>query len=159
MNHRTLSSAQTFVMKFVFPIVWISGFGFGTLALWVGAINGPTSHGAPPEMKWVFLGAWIAGTAFILWGCAGLKRVRMDRDFLYVSNFRREIVVPLSSIGSVTESRWISIHPVTIHLRVPTEFGDKVTFMPTARLFGFRSSHPVVNELRRAASGQLKHGA
>jgi hypothetical protein len=153
-NRRTLSSALTFLMKFVFPIVWISGFGLGTLALWAGAFNDSAGNGAPPEMKWAFLAAWTAGTAFILWGCAGLKKVRMDQDSLYISNFRKEIVVPLSSIGSVTENRWINIHPITIHFRAPTEFGNKVTFMPTSRFFGFWSSHPVVEELRGTASGR-----
>ena len=154
MNRRTLSSAQTFLVKFVFPIVWISGFGLGTLALWAGAFNGSAGNGPPHEMKLQFLAMWIAGTAFILWCCAGLKKVRIDQDSLYISNFRKEIVVPLSSIGSVTENRWINIHPVTIHFRAPTEFGNKVTFMPKARFFGLWRSHPVIGELRGAASGQ-----
>jgi len=34
---RTISSAQTFVMKLVVPLVWIGGFGFGTAALFRGA--------------------------------------------------------------------------------------------------------------------------
>src|SRR5205814_655473 len=98
---RTLSSAQTFLMKVIFPVVWIAGFGLGTLALWFDALCGPAGERAPPEMKWQFLGAWVAGSSFILWGCAGLKKVRIDHKFLYVSNYRREIVVPLSSIESV----------------------------------------------------------
>ena len=150
MNPRTLSSAHTFLMKVIFPLVWINGFGAGTLALWLGAMHGAASDSAQPEMKWQFLVAWVAGSAFILWGCAGLKRVRVDREFLYVSNYRREIAVPLSSIEAVAENRWINIHPVTLHFRAPTEFGQKITFMPTARLFGWRS-HPVVEELRCAA--------
>jgi len=155
---RTLSSAQTFLMKVIFPVVWIVGFGIGTLALWFDAMHGAAGETASPETKWQFLAAWVAGSAFILWGCAGLKRVRIDREFLYVSNYRREISVSLSSIATVTENRWINIHPVTVHFRVPTEFGQKVTFMPTVRLFGW-SSHPVVKELQRAARIQVEHVA
>ena len=33
-------SRQTFVMKYVFPVVWISGFGLGTICLWLGVFNG-----------------------------------------------------------------------------------------------------------------------
>jgi hypothetical protein len=65
--------------------------------------------------------------------------------------FRREITVPLSAIESVTENRWVNIHPVTVHFRVPTEFGDKITFMPVQHVFLFWRSHPVVQELRSAA--------
>lgn len=147
---RTLSSAQTFLMKVIFPAVWICGFGAGTLGLWFGAMRGPGGTGAPPFMKWQFLAAWVAGSAFILWCCASLKRVRIDREFLYVSNYRREIMVPLSTIEAVTENRWINIHPVTVRFRVPTEFGQQIKFMPTARFWGW-SSHPVVAELRSAA--------
>ena len=148
---KTLSSAQTFLMKVLFPAVWISGFGLGTLWLWLGTMHGKNGALPPDEMKWQFLLAWIAGSAFILWGCAGLKRVRMDSVNLYISNYLREISVPLTMISDVTENRWINIHPGTIHFRNATRFGQKVTFMPTIRLFGLWSSHPVVTELRRHA--------
>lgn len=149
-NPRTLSSMQTFLMKVVFPVIWIGLFGFGTFMLWVGAISGRAGASAPAFLKWQFLVMWIAGSAFILWSCGRLKRVRIDREFLYVSNYRREVAVPLSMIEDVTENRWINIHPVTVRFRVPTEFGQTITFMPTARFFGW-SSHPVVKELREAA--------
>jgi hypothetical protein len=144
---RTLSSAQTFIMKVVFPILWISGFGFGTASLWLDFMHG--KNGAPPssEMKFMFLIMWIAGTAFILWSCARLKRVRVDDKHIHVSNYRREISIPLSLIADVTEIRWINIHPVTIHFRQDTEFGRSITFMPPTRFFALWSSHPVVAEL------------
>ena len=144
---RTISSAQTFIMKLVFPILWISGFGFGTASLWLNFMHG--KNGAPPpgEMKFMFLIMWLAGTAFIIWSCARLKRVRVDDKHLHVSNYRREISIPLSLIADVTEIRWINIHPVTVHFRKDTEFGRSITFMPTIRYFALWSSHPVVAEL------------
>lgn len=147
MNTRMLSSAQTFWMKFVFPTIWISVFGFGTLAMFVGGFRGPNSTPAPPDMKWEFLAAWVAGTTFIYWACARLKRVRIEGSTIYVSNYLKEIRIPFEAIADVTENRWINIHPVTIHLRSATEFGDRIVFMPKIRIFGW-SSHPVVAELR-----------
>jgi hypothetical protein len=146
---KTLSSGLTVLLKVLFPVVWISGFGFGTLALWLGAMHG--KHGAPPpdEMKWLFTVIWLAGTAFILWICARLKQVRVDANNLYVSNFLREVAIPLNLIADVTENRWINIHPVTIHFRDETQFGRTVTFMPTARFLRPFSPHPVVAELKR----------
>lgn len=154
MDTKPLSSAQTFIMKFVFPAIWISGFGAGTLALWIGAMHGRSGSQPPAEMKWLFLCGWLAGSAFILWFCARLKRVRLDGAILHISNYRREIAVPLTSVDRVTENRWINIHPVTIHFRRTTEFGDAITFMPTARPFGFWSAHPVVAELEQAVFAQ-----
>jgi hypothetical protein len=50
MGTRTLSSAQTFLTKFVFPAIWIPGFGLGTLGLWLGAFGDDMV-----PFKWVFL--------------------------------------------------------------------------------------------------------
>jgi hypothetical protein len=142
---RDLSSGMTFFMKFIFVGVWIVGFGVGTLALW-------SSPNAQVEAQWQFAGAWVAGSALIWWACARLKRVRVDGQALYISNFLKEISVPLGMIVDVTENTWVNIHPVTVHFRAPTEFGSKITFMPPARFLAMFSSDPVVAELKRLAA-------
>jgi hypothetical protein len=144
---RTLSSAWTFIEKIVFPVVWIGGFGLGTGALYIGKGGAPP----PPEMKKVFLGGWLLGSGFIYWFCVRLKRVRIDDEALYISNYLKEVRVPLRDIAEVSENRWVNIHPVTIEFRSDTEFGRSIMFMPQMRWsFGW-SSHPVVAELREAA--------
>src|ERR1700749_941083 len=143
---RKLSSLQTVLMKVIFPALWISLFGFGTLTMFVGGFQG-----ADASLKWIFLFAWVAGSAFIYWSCIRLKEVSADDNFLYVSNYLKEISIPLSEVYDVTENVWINIHPVTIHLKSPSEFGAKIVFMPEARFFAFFSSHPVVDELKELA--------
>lgn len=151
MNDRTISSAQTFIMKFLFPVVWISGFGIGTLLLFLGGFHGRDNSAPPDSMKWEFLAAWVAGSAFIWWGCARLKKVQISSDAIIVSNFLKELCIPFSEIIDVTENRWINIHPVTIHLRSDTCFGSRIMFMPTRRLFGW-GRHPILGELRTLAN-------
>jgi hypothetical protein len=150
MNERTLSSAKTFLMKYIFSSVWIFGFGLGTLVLFLGAFRNRDGVGAPEEMKWLFLTVWVFGSLFIWWGCGRLKRVRTDGTVIVVSNYLEEFRIPLNEIQAVTENRWINIHPVTIHLRHPSPFGKSIVFMPRSRLFSWRS-HPVVGELRELA--------
>lgn len=135
----------------IFPGIWIAGFGIGTLGMWLDMFHGQGGTLPPDPVKWLFFAAWIAGTIFILWVCAGLKRVRVDATSLYVSNYLFEITVPLIMIEEVTENRWINIHPVTVHFCSTTEFGQKITFMPTTRFFGLLSPHPVVAELKQLA--------
>jgi len=147
MQERTLSSAWTFWTKFLFPAIWILGFGYLTL-FW---------SGGPPETKFVFLVVWIVGTTSILWVYVGLKRVRMDEQQLYVSNYIQEIHIPFSAITEVKQNRWINSRPITIYFRDATQFGDKVTFMPKQRI-QFWSVDPVVNELKRLA-GLVAPGA
>jgi hypothetical protein len=148
----TLSSAQTFIMKVPFPILWIGGFATATFAFFFFPDSWVASSGEAPDLgqKWFFLFATIIGGTFIWWSCVRLKRVRMDNQALYISNYQREIIVPLANVADVTENRWVNIHPVTIHFHSETEFGNQVVFMPKTRWFGFWSSHPVVEQIRQA---------
>ena len=150
-ERQRISSAQTFLLKWVFPVIWIGGFGAGALALWVGDSSG--SRNPPPaEMKWIFLFAWVAGTSFIGWFSGRLMRIERDGDTLYVSNYWREIAVPVAQVMAISENRWMSGHPVTLTFRTSTPFGRSITFLPRVRMFGFLSSHPIVGELKRLAN-------
>lgn len=157
MMRRRLSSLQTFLVKIILPVLWLTVWGFGTIAMFFGKSAGPDQ-----SMKWVFLVFWFAGAVFLYRGCVRLKVVSVDKNFLYVSNYLEEISIPLSQICDVTENRWVNHHPVTIHLNPPSEFGDKIVFMPTVRFFAFWSSHPVVSELKalaRSKGGSRRQGA
>ena len=133
-------------MKFVFPAIWIPVFGFGVVMMFLGGIKSGDFLA-----KWAFLFVWLVGFAIIWWSCVRLKDVSVDENFLYVSNYFKEVSIPLSEIYDVTENVWVNMHPVTIHLKSPSEFGDKIVFMPTVRMFALFSSHPVVNELKELA--------
>jgi len=126
------------------PSLGISFFSIGVISAFLG--NDSRASAAPPTF--FLFAAWILGTAFLYWFCARLKSVSIDGEFLHVSNYLKEIAIPLSNIYFVTENKWVNIHPVTIHLRTPSEFGNKITFMPKTRLFPFFGSHPVVKELK-----------
>jgi len=151
MQERTLSSASTFLAKFVLPAVWITGFGFGTVQLWLGNLVDGHNALPPSQMKFVFLGVFVLGTSFILWTSAGLKRVRMDERQLYVSNYFREISVPFGEIIDVTQNRWINSRPIPIHFRDATAFGGKATFVPKWGIRFFWREDAVVSELKQLA--------
>jgi hypothetical protein len=149
---RRLSSQRTLLMKIVLPAFWIAMFGVGTINLFLFSDEGLQS---PPA--WVTLFVWIAGSVFFLWDALRLKVVNVDEHFLYVSNYLKEIAIPLSNIYDVTENFWLNTHPVTIHLKSPSEFGGRIVFMPKTR-FLFFSSHPVVKELKQLARGKVQSG-
>jgi hypothetical protein len=148
-TQRTISSAYTFWMKFVFPIFWIVTFGFGTFTVWFGTAG---RNGEPPPdvIKCIFTVIWMVGTSFLLWLAIRLKRVRIDARNLYVSKGFREITIPLEEISRVTEIRWINAHPITIHFKNATACGANIMFMPTRR-FALWSAHPIVAELKQLA--------
>lgn len=157
---RSLSSRWTFFAKFVFPVLWIALFGAGTVSLFMAdeGFTEATGTAPSPMRKWLFLAIWVVGGAFLLWSFGRLKRVRMDEQALYVSNFRVERRVPLRDVVRVSENRWINIRPVTIESRWDADEPVRFIFMPTTRLQGPWRSHPVVNEVREAvrrAGGNL----
>jgi hypothetical protein len=79
---------------------------------------------------------------------------------IYISNYLKEISLPLSAIADVTENGLIHIFhsdPITVRFRRNTEFGEKITFVPVTSKrsldfdpFGW-TSHLVVDELRQLA--------
>ena len=140
---RTISSAQTFIMKWVFPAVWIGGFGLATCALWLGGFYG--RNGLPPELlKWDFLVAWLVGSGFIIWFCGRLKRVQIDGDTLYVSNYSSEVRIPLTEISHFTQSYLSRPPTITVHLRSMSPVGQRIVFIPKFRwvLFGIFQGFP-----------------
>jgi hypothetical protein len=140
---RTISSAHTFEDKVVKPAILILFFCFAGWRFWAY-----TRYGA--SYPWGFTAILIAAVVFILKIFGGLKRVRIDATHLYVSNYVKEVSIRFSLIADVTENRWM-YRPVTIHFRSDTEFGQKITFMPTSRFFAF--PHPIVAELKQLAGG------
>jgi hypothetical protein len=62
---RTISSAQTFFMKWIFPGLWVGGVGLITYGGWFGILH--RRDGRNPEwMKWWFLIVWLFGTGSLL---------------------------------------------------------------------------------------------
>ncbi|MGY3265537.1 hypothetical protein [Lysobacter sp. HA35] len=146
---RPLSSSQTVAHKFVFPALWIVIFGSGTLTLLV-----KRSPEAP-----IFLSLFTIGSAVIYTLAIGLKRVSLRGDSLVISNFRREIIVPISDLERVSGSVFINPELVWLHFKHDTGFGKKIIFAPRHRWFRGFSRHPVVEELNRLRRRGIQVGA
>lgn len=117
-------------MKLLFPPLWTV---LSAVPMMTGGGYRASAH--PPTMELIPFLFWCLGMAAMRWMCIPLKRVRRDGINLYISNYFREIRVPLAAVGEVAENRWIDHHPVTIRFRRPTGFGERITFMPKARVF------------------------
>ena len=84
------------------------------------------------------------------------KDVSVDDEFLYVSNYRKEIKIPVSNIENVTEIKWIRTRPITIHLKNDSEFGRKIVFMPKFNGFRIVADNPMIAELKKLAKSERK---
>jgi hypothetical protein len=114
-----MSSRLTPILKFVFPAVWISGWAFGTFQ----------------AFSWVFAFGGTLGTVFLLWYCARLRKVTLDGEDLIISDYRREVRVPLTRVSSVKRRIWISPPEIIVTFDSDTGLGEKVVFMPSYNLW------------------------
>ena len=81
-------------------------------------------------MLWLFFAFWFVMTPFVFWYAFKLKRVVMEDGFLRVKGYLREIDIPLADVESVREAGWSRPRHVTLRLRLPSEFGDRIWFIP-----------------------------
>jgi hypothetical protein len=133
---------MTLFYKFVFPGLWISIFTVTTMVMFLSIDRDAQ------EVRWVFLGITILGAVVWYWSCMRIKQVKLDVGSFAISDFRREITVPLAAVERVSGSVFMSPELIWLHFRRPTAFGDKVVFMAPIRWFaGFRR-HPMVDGLR-----------
>lgn len=138
-----ISSNWTFFQTFVLPPIWILLL-LGVLLI----VEWPRGALIPLTMLFGLL-IWVAF-------CLRLRVVHVDDRFLYVSNHRKEIQIPLSDVHEITENVWISLRPVTLHLSTPSAFGTRIRFMPkTWQVFSW-SSHPIVAELTELVKASAK---
>lgn len=145
MPRRLLSSRLTPFYKFVSPllfVVWLVWFGaFLVTGRGLGIGEVPTAF--------LFMVAIIMAINFAWMGWLALKshKVEADAENFYVSNFGKEIVIPRADLYEATEMRWFQPYWITLRLRRPSEFGDRIMFIPPWRFGSFWTANPMVEEL------------
>lgn len=153
-----LSSLSTVFTKFVFAPVWILGFGYGTLMLWIRpeevVFNG-VKGAATPLYQILFLVGFLAGTGFLLWYTLRLKRVILEHRVLRISNYFQEIEVPVKQVVEVRQSRNVRPPVLTLILRQETDFGTEIVFMPSGDVpSNFLEEHDIAKGFREFADPQ-----
>jgi hypothetical protein len=136
-------------------VLWISGFGAGTAALWLGAFHGRDGLPSPDWMRWQFLAMWVAGSVLVIWFARRLHRVTLCESTVIASNFFREIAVPVTAILRVRQSHFSRPPTITLHLDCDTALGRKIVFVPAGcRLYLWQ--HPVTAQLKDLLSQARK---
>lgn len=148
---QTISAAYTFAAKFLFPAVWIGGFALMTTSLF---LDPHSLGGHSPLAKWIFLLGTLSGVVLFRAAVVPLRRVRMDSNSLYVSDYHREIVVPLAAVVDV-RFNYARGGAITVTLGSRTELGTQVTFLAKRRW----RSPLVIDELRGAVAKAQTRGA
>jgi Bacterial PH domain len=132
---RVISSAQTFITKFILPVIIFAMLAFGV-------------HLAGSRVAPVLAPLAVLVVFSIYWYYVRLRKVSIDADGLVISNYLREIRVPWRDILQVSGSRWVSTRQVTVVFDRNTGFGTSIIFMPKMRILWPGQEHPIAQELR-----------
>ena len=129
---RTLSSSWTPFYK-LFP-----------LFLWVYGLFWLAYDPRNVSLRKTILYFLVAG--FASWWVGLYKRVSIEGDTLFVSNYIKEIRVPLADVERVKGPDLSTAHEIAIVLRAPSALGRKIRFAP--KTFQARE---IANDLRERA--------
>lgn len=101
---------------------------------------------------------WTALTVWLLWHNSRLKWVSVDENFIYVAGLRKKIQIPFSAVERVSVSYMKNPKRITLLLNSPTEFGQKIVFLPQHQRWfeGVREGHPLAEELRAMVSAEAE---
>lgn len=113
-------------MKFLFPGFFIGGGALGVIS----CISDGETGGA---LFFLFWEIFICVLWFLPDSSTWFKSVHIDDKNLYISNYLKRIVMPLSDVVQIETQRMRNIGKVcSIYLKCNSAFGKKVKFMPTS---------------------------
>jgi hypothetical protein len=147
---KTISSWLTFLYRFVVPGFVLFVSGTFTFVFWLVYTPGLNGENLPAELRFSPVVGILISFALARAG-RKWKRARLDGGTLYVSDYFREIAVPLREIAGVNENIFPKTYGITVHFRQPTLFGTSIDFLPVRRLYpGWEN--PIVTELKALAA-------
>ncbi len=74
-----------------------------------------------------------------------LKRVELDGEFVYVTNYFKTFRYPYSNVERMDESDYLFFRSMHIHLKEGGNFGKRITFVVSQKLMDdFLKGHPDV---------------
>lgn len=125
----TISSGQTFLMKRIFPGIWLVIVLLGGSAAAIAIIHGHANV-APAMLIGPVVMLVFAFVLFrkLLWDLA--DEVKDGGDFLIVRRGSVEDRVQLANVINVSMSQLTKPKRLTLRLRTPGKFGDEIVFIP-----------------------------
>ena len=112
-----------------------------------------------PEPELLMLAIFIAALLIVLARIFDrAKRVWIDSESLFISDYRTEVRVDFSEVESVEVTRFMKPDRVRVRFCRPTQFGDSIVFFPPSQWFKFPVRNPIATELEQIASDARRSG-
>lgn len=141
-----VSTNLTLFYKFFVPIFWTVFFGATTIAALLVKFEAVGDIPAPTFRIGMLL-FFLTGIGFLYWAFFRLKRVEMDEQFVYVTNYFKTVRYPFHQIEKIKENDFLISKSVSIILKKKGQFGQRITFVPSRKKYGkFLNDHPTLFE-------------
>lgn len=129
-----VSSSATLILKFFIPTFWIVFFGLVTIGLfavefdYMGRI--PASY-----LQFGMLSIYLTVLLLMWFSIMNLKRVEMDEESLYATNYFKTFRYPYTSIKEVKKKNFLFFKTLTFYLKDKGSFGTSFTCVQSEKLF------------------------
>ncbi len=139
---RRLSSSATLALKIFFPTFWIVFFGLFTVAVLLSGM------GKAPLLGSIYfkVGAlifYLLGVTLLYLTVMQLKRVEIDDEFVYVTNYFKNYRYPYQDIEKITEQDYLLFKTARLTLVNRGSLGRRITFLQSKQKFeDFVKSYP-----------------
>lgn len=146
-----ISTSVTVILKYFVPTIWIIFFGTMTILFFMQGDVG--LFGLPASIfKLIFTSFFLLGVALLYFTFIQIKRVEIDDNFLYVTNYLKIFKYPFSNIERIREVNYGLFILVRVYFKEPGYFGKKIIFIASQRRYAdFFRRHPnVARKLLRA---------
>ena len=150
---------MTFFYKRIFPVIWFGLLVVFIVAPFIAPMIGGSVSGSP-------LAFLVVPAIMIVVGYIIMKKLVFDLvdevldagDALVIRNGHLEDRVALSDIMNVSYSPFVNPPRVTLLLRNPSMFGDRVSFCAPVSLMPSFSTSPIIEELIKRIDAARRAG-
>lgn len=137
-----VSSNLTLMLRLFFPVLLGVFFGALTIYFWVDrrAFYGPLDGTA---VRLAMTAFYLGMMVFFLLTVWRLRRVEMNRDWVYVTDYFRQARYPWANIAAVKETSLGIFRIVRVRFHAPGSFGESALFVASgSRWAHFKEEHP-----------------
>ena len=143
---RRISSSATLGLKLFIPVFWTVFFGAFTIAVLISGVGKSPLFGNPMFKLGVVL-FFLIGVAIQYFTVMQLKRVELDADHVYVTNYFKSYRYHYDGIDKVSQQDFGIFKIGYIHLKSAGSLGSKITFLQSRQKFeDFVQAHPALAE-------------
>ncbi|MEM1327684.1 MAG: hypothetical protein AAGI23_17105 [Bacteroidota bacterium] len=124
-----LSSNWTLFYKFFIPTFWIVFGGACLVAVWkLGITLAPGI--SPRSFALIYTVSYLAGIGFLYVFVMRLKRVEVDHQYVYVTNYFKNYRYPHRDIDYIQDSKLPFFGRAYLQLKAPGSLGYRITYLP-----------------------------